>query len=385
MKLIFIRNFLSNKPQILLVIIWLLATFVYLKLYGIGTNLEAEKYIAEAENFIKNGTLSATRFWFYSVTIFIIVLALKLKIGLVGAFIIQAILNLVAYLFFYNALKKIFQIPLTAFFIIVYLILFGPYQSWIVYLFTESAFYSFILILLATIIRYKPTNLKNILIICVALFFVLISRPLGILFTGAVYIYFFCCASKKWKIILGFFSVFLLIFGFYVINIIFSTITDWHITKPFEQESIICDLPVVNPSHAKLDLAITGNPINQLFYYVTHNFSHFKYYAGVKLQYFFLMTRPYFSKIHNYFVLLNTTILYILGIISFFIKYNIFQKITKFLLAVIVIYTITIIFQCDDYHNRFILSIFPVFVMMAALTVEYGFLLYFKKKIEPVD
>lgn len=379
MKLSFLQNLLTKNARILIALVWLISTLIYLKLFGIVTNLEAEKYIGEAKGFIKNGTLSAPRFWFYSVTIFIIVLALKLKIGLTGAFIIQAILNFLAYLFFYNEIKKLFQNPLTAFFIVTYLMLFWPYQNWVVYLFTESAFYSLILIFIAVVIRYKPDNFKNISIIFFALLLVIISRPLGILFISSVYIYFFYYANKKWKIILGFLSLLFLIFGFYVVNIIFSTITDWYITKPFEQESIICDLPNANPSNTKLDLNSTSNPVYQLFYYVTHNFSHFIHFTGVKIQYFFLMTRPYYSKAHNYFVLINTIILYILITIGFFVKrFKINKKITAFLLSVIAIYTITIIFQCDDYHNRFILSIFPMFVILAAGTVD-SILISFKR------
>ena len=372
MKLSFLQHLLTKNARMLIALLWLISTLIFIKLFGIVTNLEAEKYIGEAEEFIKNGSLSAPRFWFYSVTIFIIVLALKLKIGLIGAFIIQGLLNLFAYLFFYNEIKKIFKIPLTAFFIVTYLMLFWPYQSWIVYLFTESAFYSLILILIGVLIRYKPDNFKNISIISIALLLVIISRPLGILFTSGVYIYFFYCANKKWKIILGFLSLLFLIVGFYVVNIIFSTISDWYITKPFEQESVICDLPNANPTNTKLNLNTTGNPVYQLFYYVTHNFIHFKHFAGVKIQYFFLMTRPYYSKAHNYFVLVNTIALYILVMIGFFVKrYQIDKKITAFLLSVIAIYTVTIIFQCDDYHNRFILSIFPMFVILAAGTVEF--------------
>lgn len=199
MKLSFLQHLLTKNARMLIALLWLISTLIFIKLFGIVTNLEAEKYIGEAEEFIKNGSLSAPRFWFYSVTIFIIVLALKLKIGLIGAFIIQGLLNLFAYLFFYNEIKKIFKIPLTAFFIVTYLMLFWPYQSWIVYLFTESAFYSLILILIGVLIRYKPDNFKNISIISIALLLVIISRPLGILFTSGVYIYFFIALIKSGK------------------------------------------------------------------------------------------------------------------------------------------------------------------------------------------
>lgn len=369
----------SKYGKWVIITTWIISTIVYLYLHGIVSEFEAVKYIKEAKYHIESGSFSAPRFWFYSVTIFIMIVSLKLKIGMTGAFIMQAILNLFAYLFFYKALQKIFQVPQTAFFVIVYLIIFWPYQSWVVFLFTESVFFSLILILTSIVILYKPDSLKNILLTGIGLLAVMLSRPLGILFIAGMYLYFFYCANKKLKIILAFSSIILLVFGYFVVNTIFSSIKDWTITQAFEQESIICDLPTTSPSRTKLDLASSGSPVYHLLYYVTNNFSHFVHFAGIKLQYFFLMTRPYYSKAHNYFLLFNTIPIYLLMIAGFFTRQSKFNKrIIFFLLSIILIYTLVIIFQCDDYQNRFVLSIYPFFVILAAKAAEY-FVLYFLK------
>ena len=372
MKPIFLQKTILKYDRLLLLLCWLISAAFYLKVFGIVTIQEAIKYIREANRIIDGSNFSQPRYWFYCTTIFIIALALKLKIGLIGAFVLQSLLNIFALSFFYTEIKKLFQIPLTAFFAVAYLLLFWPYQSWVVFLFTESAFFSAILILLAAIMRYRPNSLKNVLIISFALLLVIISRPLGILFIPAVYVYFFYNANKNWKMILGSISIILFIAAFYIINIIFSTIPDWHITQAFEQESIICDLPTNNPSHTVIYLAAGSTPVYQLFYYVTHNFEHFLHFMTVKLQYFFLMARPYFSKAHNYYVVLNVVPLYLLALGSFLIKQIKFNSgVSLFLATIIVVYTVTIIFQCDDYHNRFILSIYPCFVVLAAKTVDY--------------
>jgi len=364
--------------KLLTAILWLISTLLYLKLHGVVTELEAAKYIAEAHQYIDTGSFSAPRFYFYSATIFIMVFALKIKAGLFCAFIIQALLNLFAFTFFYKALTKIFQSPFTPTLIIFYLLAFSPYQSWIVFLYTESVFFSAILILLSVLILYKPNSLRNIFFIGLALFFTLISRPLGILFGVGVYLYFFYNATKKWKIIIACSSVAMMALGYFFINTIFSSIHDWHITQAFEEESIICDLPASQP-YQKLDLSKTGSPVYQLWYYLTHNFSHFLRFAGIKIQYFFLMTRNYYSKTHNFFLLLNVIPVYLLALSGFFIKKRYFNKgVMAFLVSSILIYAATIVFQCDDYHNRFILSIYPLFVLLAARTAEHFCLLAFK-------
>ncbi len=371
MRLHFLSSLLIKHGKLFTGIIWLISTLVYLKLYGIVTELEAAKYIAEARRFIDTGTLSAPRFYFYATTIFIMVFAIKIKIGMAGAFVIQALLNLFAYILFYKALNAKFRSPFTPFLIIFYLLAFSPYQSWVVFLYTESVFFSSILILVSLLLLYKPAEFKIILFLFLALALTLISRPLGILLGAGVYLFFFFNSTKKWKIIAACSSVFMIALAYFFINTVFSSIHDWHITQAFEEESIICDLPAAQP-YQKLDLAATGSPVYQLGYYITHNFMHFLRFAGVKTQYFFLMTRNYYSSTHNAFLLLNVIPVYLLALAGLFIKKPFFNKGTlAFLVSTILIYAVAIVFQCDDYHNRFILSIYPLFVLLAARTAEH--------------
>jgi len=363
-------SFLDKYGTYIIAFCWLLSVIIYYNWFGLFTQLEAEKYIYQANYLLRYGSMSASRYWFYATTTFIIAFATKIKIGLVGAFIIQALINFFAYLFFYKALKTIFT-TITATVIILYLLAFWPYQSWVVYLYTESAFYSSILILLSALILYKPDSIKHVVIISAALLLTVISRPLGILFAISTYLYLFYVANKKWKIIIFFGSIILLTLFYFIVNTIFSSIEDWTITKPFEEENIICDLPsTIHTTRLYLDK--TGNPLYQLIFYVWHNFDHFIHYAGIKLRYFFLMRRDYFSNRHNLYLLLNIIPVYLFSIGSFFIKNRKLRKeITVFLICSILLYAVTIVLQCDDYHNRFVLSIYPFFVLLAAKTIEF--------------
>lgn len=374
-------NSISQKySRLIICIAWLCSTLIYLKLYGIFTGLEAEKYINEAHSLIKTGSFSAPRFWFYSITIFVLAISFKLKIGITGAFIIQALINLFAYLFFSKALTIIFKNAATALFIIIYLLAFLPYQTWIVFLFTESLFFSLILILFSFIVLYKPVTTKNFLITGLLVLLVIMARPLGLLFAVSCFVYIFCNVNSGWKKIMGFSTILLIIGIYYCINIIFSTIPDWHITQAFEQESIICNLPT-SPPYTVLKLSTTGSPVFQLYYYLTHNFSHFLHFTGVKLNYFFLMARPYYSELHNNFLIFNNVLLYILALTGLYFKKSAFNKgIIPFIIWSILLYTLTIIFQCDDYHNRFILSIYPFFVILAARSAEYLLFLFKNNK-----
>ncbi len=371
-------NRIVKHSKIFILITWVASTLTYLYMFGIYKDLEAEKYINEAQYLIKNFGFSSPRYWFYAITVFILALSFILKIGIKGAFVIQALLNLFALLYFHKALKQFFQNQLTPLLVVLFLLIFWPYQSWIVYLYTESVFFSLILILLSTMLLYKPDNLRHLIYIVASLILVILSRPLGILFVAGVFAFVFFHANKKWRIILFLSSLLFIGIAFFIINTIFSSIDDWYITKPFEQESIICNLPNTSFSGIKLQLSSATNPLSQLQYYISHNFKHFRHFTFLKLKYFFLMTRPYYSNAHNYFLLINLIFVYALAFVGIFIKsFHSYKGILIFILTSILFYSIAIVLQCDDYHNRFILSIFPLFSIMAGKTIDQ---LLIKKK-----
>ena len=120
---------IQKHGRIIVIFAWLAGTLIYLACFGVVTNLEAGKYIEEAHRFIDNGHFSAPRYWFYAVTLFIMIAAIKLQVGMTGAFVLQALLNLLAYLLFFKALKKLFSNPVPALLVILYLLAFWPYQS----------------------------------------------------------------------------------------------------------------------------------------------------------------------------------------------------------------------------------------------------------------
>ena len=97
------------------------------------------------------------------------------------------------------------------------------------------------------------------------------------------------------------------------------------------------------------------------------------------MQYFFLMKRDYYSPAHNYFLLINTISIYLLALAGMFIKPLKTNKgIILFMAGSILLFAITIIFQCDDYNNRFILPLFPFFVILAARGAGYFISILFK-------
>ncbi len=364
-----IKNFCLKFGNSIIVLFWLLFFLLHLYLYGIVTAFEAAKYIKEAERLINYQTLSATRFWFYSITIFIITISLKLKIGFTGSVIIQSLLNLLTILFFHRSLKLIFpKFSLFPLIIIAITLAFLPYSSWNVFLYTESVFYSSILFLTSAIIRHNYTKKKSIVFLIIfTLVVTILSRPLGILFIPAVLFYFYVSLEKKARLIMipaGIIGLGVLL---YATNIVFTTTTDATITLSAKEGCVVCGvLPATN---VKLNLLTAGSPLQQLYYYVSHNFSHFITLGFARLNAFFFMTRPYYSARHNIFLLAFIIPLYILSGISFVIKKESrYKPVFYFMVVSIITFAIVIMLQCDDYHNRFILGLFPFLLILSGKT-----------------
>ena len=156
-------------------------------------------------------------------------------------------------------------------------------------------------------------------------------------------------------------------------QVVFTTTPDWNMTRALTEDSIICDMPRANAA-SQLDLIQHPNQFYQLFYYVTHNFTHFAGLALIRLKYFFGLTRTYYSTFHN---------LYLVGYLVFFYGCILLgirriirvlpTGINWFIFSSVFIFAATIALQCDDYHNRFFLTLTPFLVTMT-VTVCWPFL-----------
>lgn len=370
MKKHLIHKFSDRYGMAIIILSWFLTVIANLHFTGLFIELEAEKYIHEAQNLIDRKGLSATRFLFYSPTILIIYLSLKINAGFYGAFLIQASYNLLVTLFFFRSLSTYFTNSAYRLLTVFLLIVFLPYSLWTVYLYTESVFYSNILLLISLLLSHSADDRsKKKILILLALLLVIVSRPLGILFLLPTIFYFYKNARKKYKMIfVPVFLLALLSIG-YISNIIFSSIEDVNITLAASQGCIVCGILPEHPP--TLHLTTNGSQIYQLYYYVFNNFNQFTRIALLKVKYFFMMAREYYSTIHNIGLLMFIIPMYLLGII-----YTVSRKQKKhsaffvFQMSSILLFMLSIILQCDDYHNRFVLSLFPIFLLLAIKGLE---------------
>ena len=357
----------KQRDYWLVVALWSFFQAIWYWYLGVEFGLESSKYIEEAQFVLDNHHLSQSRYLFYFATIAVIALAKILHLGLYGALLIIMVINLACYLYLFKALRNLFSSRMPALLTVGILLSFWPFQSWSLFLFTECLFYSLVLVLFSHLLLFQKLDGKFLIRTGLILCLLTITRPLGILFCVPTLLFVFFKLSKRQRLIFFLAGLLFLVLLNFVVQVVFTTTSDWNMTRALTEDSIICDMPR-NDATSHLDLTQHPNQFYQLFYYVTHNFSHFAGLALIRLKYFFLLTRTYYSSFHNIYLIVYLIFIYG-GILTGLKRMTRFlsPSMNWFLFSSIFIFAATIALQCDDYHNRFFLTLTPFLVVMAVI------------------
>jgi hypothetical protein len=371
MKLKFRIIFNEQNHLVILGIIWVVIQSTLFAHYGIVTGFEAEKYINEAKFFLQFGKLTSDNFWLYSTEIFLIVAVIKLHLGFFTVVLIQLLLNLFSTWMFYK-LAIYFLDNLCLSFLVTFIFIINiTYQVYNSYLFTESIFYSLTIIYSSYLLRIKTLNVKNITALFCLLSLMSITRPTGILFFAATIIYIFFRFLNNISLLNKAIITFCAFIIFFVtLNSMLETGGSLDFMLPFKKENIICG--VNTTTNADIQVMEKGNSLEGLFYYIVYNKSQFFKLSKLKTISFFGFIRDYYSSFHNIYLIIFFYPFYILSIVGIIKKIRQKDKIIIYLLAIICLYWITTLLTCDDWHNRFILTVSPFIFLMgiAAFTVS---------------
>jgi hypothetical protein len=356
-------KFLS--PLSILGLLWLCVNGFFLLKDGIISDGESDKYITQANLFIQTGHLDSPNFWLYFTQIALLAFCLKLKIGFWLVIAVQLLLNLFASFYFYKTMDYIFHSKKIALIATALLLLNLPYQEFNHFLQTESLFYSITLILSCYLIKVEKIASRNFLIIVIFLAIVSITRPTGLLFIPPVFAYLFFVYLKKMAPLkkFGLLSAITLFFIF-LLNKAIGSGGELDFMLPFRDERIICGVPTL-PHFLDIKTTENGNSLYGLLYYITHNFGQFVKMAWLRTVAFFGLFRSYFTTWHNIYLIAFFFPLYIAGIFAspFWIRKNMFKFL--YLTLAIALNWLTVILTCDDWHNRFFLSISPYIIIIS--------------------
>ena len=359
-----------GTPEMILLLLWLLLNTFFLLQKGIYIHGESDTYIYEARVFLATGAPHTANYWLYIIQILLIAFCIKFHLGFFLVVLIQLLLNLIATAFFYKTIQYIFGNSRIAFVATLLLLANYFYQEFNTYLYTESLFYSFTLILSCYLIHVQTLTVKRISIITAMLVITCITRPSGLLFLPPVFLYLFLVFFRNmsaWKKIAWLTSLAILFLC--LLNLALGSGGELDFMLPFRDERIICDVPTL-PAFLPIKTAANGNSLYGLLYYITHNTPQFLKMAGLRSVAFWGLYRDYYSTLHNSYLIVFFGALHLMTLASlgYWFKHN--PNILWYLLSAIALTWFTVMLTCDNWDNRFYLTISPFLIILATPTLQ---------------
>ncbi|HKP31685.1 MAG TPA: hypothetical protein VJT83_03125 [Chitinophagaceae bacterium] len=352
-----------NKGDIILVILFIFIQALLLYFIGIYTKEESTKYLEESANLLNNGHFSEPKYLFYSGYIGVHVIARATGIGITGVYIIQLLLNGIATICFYNLTETITNNKLVARLATAMLICCIPFQAWTTFLFTESFFFSILLIYIFLLFKKTYSAASIILAIFIGAL-VVISRPTGLLIIPASTLLLAMRLYRSERKLLAALSFIPAILIFAALgNLAMKGQGEFDFMKPFIEQHVICGL---EGEKYNADLPADGNSLGGLVYYITHNFPQSIKLAGQRMLAFFGLIRPYYSTLHNILLIAAFYPVYIFAIVGIRSVYKTNRQFVIFFLVLLLTFTLSVLVSCDDWHNRFIMPVMPVILLFAA-------------------
>ena len=355
---------MHKKWELALIVAWAIMQCYLLYPGGMIISGEAVRVIREAHNLAGSGHFSTPVYFTYLTEISLIYLKLKLGTGFGFITAIHLLLNLFALITLYRFMFEFYSSKKIAFAGCFLLILCFPYQQYNSFLYTESIFFSLSIIYSCYLLKIKTFSFFEIIKLLLWLTLLCITRPTGIFFFGATIIYWFAGSSAHLNIVAR--TVIFLLFsaaGLFIVNYLMGTGVGINILLPFKEEHIICDVPTKVFNDGTVN--INDNSLQGLFGYISRHPGQVSRLAYLRSKAFFGLKRKYYSFGHNLFITGFFYSLYIFSLLALFKHRRNIPVTFIYLYAVVFIFWLAVIFSCDEWHNRFFLTLTPFFILPA--------------------
>lgn len=365
-------NILANNKAHFYIIssIWLILQVYFFKRFGIVSDFEAPKYIEQGHHFIAHGSYTSNNFIFYSTEILLIALGLKTGFGFELAISVQIIINaLSVYCFYKTILLFTGSYKASLLFTIVFLSMIY-YHLYNVHLFTESLYYSFTTIYAYLLFSIKKLRIQSFIIILFCLALLYFTRPTGIFFILPTLLYLLLKFYKgKTKLLPALLIIAGIILMYFLLNLAMKSGGEFDFLLPYSSKMIICGVPTIDTPIA-ITLPVEKNTLSSLWYLITYHTSLFFNLAIKRMLAFWGVIRPFYSLPHNIFIAIYFYTLYFLIITGIKQSIKIFLPEIAFFLVVVLLVMLTSMLSCDEWHNRFILSLLPYLLYLTCLSIS---------------
>jgi hypothetical protein len=362
-----------TRPNVvLLVFLWLGIHICLVFYYGARPLGDALGYVQGGDFLLASGGIPDNLHSFYVVYLGLVAVFRYIFPGdTLPVIIFQSLVSFLATLCLYKTSAKLFHNRTAGLSAALIFLLSWDYIHWNVVTMTESLACSTICFLILILYEFKPTK-RNYILISALLIISLFIRPTGVLIIlGTIAFmmkyhqgYFKDHPAMKWLLIT---TVIVLCFVgaalmFYI----------WDFTDQYARGNIVTY--VDNLSNNELDRSLrikpsdvellksTGHPMIKIIRYVLRNPFEFLKTASLKVMYLLSGVRPYYSRLHNIYVALWMTGIYV----SFFLglKRLTPQPVLYFVITVIIANCLLIGISSVDWDNRFYVPMEPGIVLI---------------------
>jgi len=150
-----------------------------------------------------------------------------------------------------------------------------------------------------------------------------------------------------------------------ILNAALGSGGEYDFILPFISENIICGVPsfsdLRNFQHDSYENSVYG-----LLSYIIGHFPQFMKLCWLRSIAFWGLVRNYFSNSHNIFLGIFFYPVYVFSIYQVISGFRKNKTASIYFISIITLYWLTVMLTCDDWHNRFFLTISPYLILLAA-------------------
>jgi len=336
--------------------------------------MDAEGFIEAADYIVEHGQLQDIHHLYYSVPILIMAAFRALFPGEVMPILLfQCLLSGLATVALYKSAQKILNSALAGFFTGVIFLVWLDNIHWNITTMTESIALSvscFVVYALA----YWENRIKNMITMTALLIVVFFIRPTSVVVIISAFVY---LMAYYWKPLLNRRAVLISITLIATSFIIFGAdrmLAHWDFTGQYLKGNVVTFADIVKGRplfHETLSVeppsstafSESDSPIGRVVMFIYENPIHFLKTAGLKIFYLIAFVRPYYSWLHNVYLVVWISLVYMFLVAGWKATSNL--PIKLFVLTSIILNCGLIGISSVDWDNRFYIPMEPGIVLLA--------------------
>lgn len=365
-----ILNLLSNRyHKYFLCAYWALTQLVIFLHEGIRTSVDSTVYIENAlKPLVMLIDLNTHDFWYIGYTS-LLGLILSVMGSLSGMIVVQIIFSGLALLALYRLVLHLSGDIRTAFVACFFCIFWFEIHTWNFFIYTESLFTSCSIISFYFLVTSKKP-IQYFLTLIFILFTCLI-RPVGISFLVSTFIYWLLTIELSSKV-KGIISVSAILISVLLAD---KMLGSFELISSYTKAEIIYpNVKILIATPGSINVPESKSPVWQLFLFAAYNPLYFLKLCALKLILFFGHIKPYFSKIHNLFIVVVLYPIYGLAMKGLHSVPD--RAVLAFLCSYVVFQGMTVMLTTENWDGRFLPPVLPFIFILAA----FGCIQFLKNK-----